>query len=227
MGFSRPLWNTAVLLILLAGPLGAQVPSARHILELSESEQAKFVNETIDAGFPDGSADQMTMLIINRSALVLPLLERRVVVELRSQSPSKDVIATATEMIAYAGNDHAFQTISRLIAIDADRFGPLVERTLDNAMDFRNPFTLAYRRLEIGDEAISRRIAAWADARLATNRMQRLWAEAMVDRYQRVPDGEQWANDPLAVRLNTSLPQQLRESVVGFAKEASARRGKR
>jgi hypothetical protein len=39
----------------------------------------------------------MTMLLINRSALVLPLIERRVEVELRSQLPSNSLIDTATE----------------------------------------------------------------------------------------------------------------------------------
>lgn len=69
MDFRLPrLHYSAVLLVSLAGLMSAQVPSARTILEISEAEQTKFVTETLAAGFPDDRADQMTMLIINRSA---------------------------------------------------------------------------------------------------------------------------------------------------------------
>jgi hypothetical protein len=98
MDFRSPRYPyIAVLLVSLVRLMNAQIPSARAILETSEAEQTKFVNETMDAGFPDNRADQMTMLLINRSALVLPLIERRVEVELRSQLPSNSLIDTATE----------------------------------------------------------------------------------------------------------------------------------
>ena len=72
MDFRMPrLLSTAALLSFLAGLVNAQVPSARTILDVSEAEQTKFVNETIAAGFPDDRADQMTMLIINRSSVTL------------------------------------------------------------------------------------------------------------------------------------------------------------
>src|ERR1039458_2719045 len=117
MGFRSPrIQSSAVLLFFVVGVIRAQVPPARDILALSEAELTKFVNATVDAGFPADRADQMTMLIINRSGLVLPLLERRVEVELRSESPSSEVIATATEMIAYAGDEQALREISKLMA---------------------------------------------------------------------------------------------------------------
>ena len=200
----------------------AQVPSVRTILDLPESEQRNFITETINAGFPDGRADQMTMLILNRSSLVLPLLERRTEVELMSQSPSQVLIETTSEMIAYAGDSQALREVGRLIAIDDGRFGPLVNRTLGNAMSFRNPFTVAYRGVDVESEAVGSRIGAWADAMASAPRMQRLWAQAMIERYGRVPTQDDWASDPIVSRMKTRRFDQLKENVLRFASAAKS-----
>jgi len=228
MGFRSPrIQSRAVLLFLVVGVIGAQVPPARDILALSEAEQTKFVSATVDAGFPADRADQMTMLIINRSGLVLPLLEQRVEVELRSESPSNDFIATATEMIAYAGDEQALREISKLMTVDDGRFGRLVGRTLDNSVHFRNPFTVAYRGLELGNEAVSRHTVAWVKSALASDRMQRTWAEAMLDRYGKVPGDSEFATDTIASRLKDLASPELRQSVMRFAEDAKRKREKR
>jgi len=207
----------ATLFLASLGLTRAQIPQARVITELTEAEQTKFVNETIAAGFPDDRADQMTMLVLNRSALVLPLLEQRVEDELRLQAPSKELIETATEMIAYAGDEQALLEVTKLIAIDGARFGRLVERALDNALDFRNPFMVAYRGLDIGSEATSKRIAEWADTRLGLPKMQRLLAEAMLERYEQIPSEAGWNSDPVVSRLKNGVSVGLRQKLVDFA----------
>jgi hypothetical protein len=169
----------------------------------------------------------MTMLIINRSGLVLPLLEQHVEVELRSESPSNDFIATATEMIAYAGDEEALREISKLMTVDDGRFGRLVGRTLDNSVHFRNPFTVAYRGLELGNEAVSRHTVAWVKSALASDRMQRTWAEAMLDRYGKVPGDSEWATDPIASRLKDRASAELRQSVMRLADDAKRKREQR
>ena len=228
MGFRPPrMQSSAVLLFFAVGVIRSQVPPAREILALSEAEQTKFVNATAEAGFPADRADQMTMLIINRSGLVLPQLERRVEVELRSESPSNDLIATATEMIAYAGDEQALREIGKLMAIDYDRFGRLVGRTLDNALHFRNPFTVAYRGLELGNEAVSRHTVAWVESALASGRMQRTWAEAMLDRYGKVPGDSEFATDPIASRLKDRASPELRRTVLSMAEDAKRKRERR
>src|SRR3954451_23722633 len=98
---------TAVVLLYCAisFPLLAQtqtVDSAREILKLTEAEQVQFVKATLDQGLPDNRADQMTMLVINRSSLTLPLIEVRIEEALKLPSPSPRFIATASELIAYA-----------------------------------------------------------------------------------------------------------------------------
>jgi hypothetical protein len=180
----------------------------------------------MDQGFPENRADQMTMLVINKSAVVVPLLEARIEEMLNSPTPRQKAVDIASEMIAYAGNVQSLDAISKLSAIDAKRFGKLVGRTLDNAMNYGNPFTVAYRAFDLGDEGVSQSVASWCDSSLKTDRMKRLWAEAMVDKYGKVPEETEWSNDPIASRLSGGERERLRESVIRFASEVRAKRSK-
>jgi hypothetical protein len=200
-----------VIAIVFVGLASAQTPAARAILDRPENEQVQFVNQTMAAGFPAERMGAMTMLILNRSALVLPLLERRVETELRSRTPSKEFIETATEMIAYAGDEQSLRAISRLMTIDEGRFGGQVGRTLDNASSFRNPFTVAYRGCALGDEAVARRVGAWSEGALGSVRMQRMFREAMAAEYGHAPGEAEWASDAIASQLGSALRQELKE----------------
>lgn len=198
--------------------------SARNILDRSYAEQTAFITATIEQGFPEDRADQMTMLIINRSALTIPLIEGKLEQALIASSPSKRFVDIASEMIAYAGDEEALRAIGKLIELDETRFGQLVGRTLDNSVHFRNPFTIAYRGLELGNEAVSRHTVAWVESVLASDRMQRTWAEAMLDRYGKVPGDSEWATDPIVARLNDRASPGLRRSVLRLAEDAKRSR---
>src|ERR1035438_3319066 len=227
MGFHliRRLLPLAVLASLSATMDGQEViPTARAVLDLSEGEQIAFISRTMDLGFPENRADQMTMLIINRSALTLPLIEAKLEEVLKSTPTPKGFVETASEMIAYAGDERALRAVSKLVAIDENRFGRLVGRTLDNARNWRNPFGVVYRGLEIGDEAVSRQMAAWVESALASNTMQRRWAEAMLDRYGKVPGDSEWATDPVVSGLKHGASTELRQRVVRLAVEAQSKR---
>jgi hypothetical protein len=225
--FKRVLMAIAFSALFLNGQQtpDAAAPSARNMLDLSDSEVVSFVAEMIDQGFPDERADQMTMLIINRSALVLPLIGTRVAASLKSESPSSRFVDIGSEMIAYAGDEVSIREISKLIAIDEQRFGRLVGRTLDNAGTFRNPFTSVYSAFELDDAAISRYTAEWVHSASQSNRMQRLWAEAMLDRYHKIPDGPEWYADPIASALK-AIPdlQNMRQNLLRFATESQERK---
>ena len=199
---------------------------ARAVLDLSNADIATLVQSAMDQGFPANKADQMTMLILNRSSLVVPLIEDEVERVLRSQSPSNKFIDTASEMIAYAGDEQSLRAIGKLLRIDAKRFGTLVSRTMENSLDYRNPFTLAYRAFEMGDDGISQEVTSWGESVLSTDRMKKLWGQAMLERYGIVPGENEWAHDPLASRLPVTLRNQLKESVTRFAIERLAVRDK-
>ena len=200
------------------------IPPARTILDISQGEQTAFINRTMDLGFPQDRADQMTMLIINLSAITLPLIDAKVEEALKSPSTPKGFVDTASEMIAYSGDEQALRVISKLMALDEKRFAPLVGRTLDNASNWRNPFSVAYRGFEIDDETVSRHISAWAESALASPRVQRAWAESLLERYGKVPGESELASDPIAFRLKNGPSPELRQNVVRFATEAQRRR---
>ena len=206
----------------------AQTPphdeEAKNILKVSEVEQIEFVRLVLNQHFPEKEGDRFSFLLINRSELVIPLLESSVENELRRSPRSERFIDLASAMISYAGDEQALRAINQLITIDEKRFVPLVGRTLNSAANWRNPFGVAYLGVDIGGEVMAQQIGLWADAALSSPRVQRLWAEAIIERYGRVPGEFEWSKDPLAIRLKTSRHEQLRENVIGFATDAIAKR---
>jgi hypothetical protein len=223
MGFIRTLF-LAVLLASSTVHGQDAVPPARTILDLSDADQIAFIRRTMELGFPTNRSDQMTMLIINRSALALPLIEAKMEEALKAVPPQTAFVETASEMIAYAGDKTALMEISKLLALDENRFGRLVGRTLDNAGNWRNPFNVAYDGLAIGDSAISRRTMQWVESASASNRMQRAWADALLDRYGRVPGDVEWATDPVASQLRDRVSAELRKRIVSLAEDAQRKR---
>jgi len=199
---------------------------ARAVLDLNNADIVALVQSVMDQGFPADKSDQMTMLIINRSQVVIPAIETKIEEVINSQSPSTKFVDTASEMIAYAGDEQALRAISKLIAIDAKRFEVLVKRALDNSLNYRNPFTLVYRAFEIGDDRISQQAASWSEAAISTVRMKKLWGLAMLERYGKVPGDGEWAKDPIASRLPVTMRNQLKESVTNFASESLDRHDK-
>jgi len=202
------------------------IEPAGKILELTDAEQIRFINASLEEGLPVSRADQMTMLVINRSSITLPLIEEQIERALKQPSPPQRFVDTAAELIAYAGDEQALYAIVKLIRIDEIRFARLVGRALTHSANWRNPVTLAYRGLRMGDEAVVRYTMTWAELVLASNRMQRAWAEAMVERYGKVLGESEWTNDPIASRLKDRASPELRQSVMRVATELQ-RKGER
>jgi hypothetical protein len=208
----------------LAFAQGQTDEPARKILELTDAEQVQFIEASLEEGLPESRADQTTMLVINRSSITLPLIEEKLEEALKQPAPPQTFVDTAAELIAYAGDEQALNSIVKLISIDEARFTPLVGRALTHSANWRNPFTLAYRGLQMGDETVARCTTTWAESVLTSNRMQRAWAEAMLDRYGRVPGDSEWATDPIVFRLNDRASPELRQSVMRFATDAQTKR---
>jgi hypothetical protein len=224
-------FSTILLLTVCASSLafaqGQVNEPARKILELTDAEQIEFIAASLEQGLPDSRADQMTMLVINRSSITLPLIEEKIEQALKQQSPPQKLVDTAAELIAYAGDEQALDAIVKLIRIDETRFARLVGRALTHSANWRNPFTLAYRGLQMGDEAVSRYTTTWAEAALTSSRMQQTWAESMLDRYGKVPSETEWAQDPIASRLKDRVSPELRQSILRSATEAQSKRARR
>lgn len=99
-GFSTILLLTLCAMPSLAFAQGQADGPARKILELTDAEQIQFIRTALEQGLPEGSADQMTMLVINRSSITLPLIEGKIEQVLKEPSPPQMFIDTAAELIA-------------------------------------------------------------------------------------------------------------------------------
>jgi hypothetical protein len=217
----------ALLLQVCFGQTSTDAKTFKSILQASDSEQEAFVRSVLEQHFPENEGDRFSLLLVNRSALVVPLIESRIESELGSDSRSERFIDLASAMIAYAGDEHSVRAIRKLIDIDERRFGTFIGRTLDNAGKWGNPFGVAYQALELGDGSVAGYTAAWAESALASDRMQRVWAEAMLDRYGKVPGETEWATDPIASQLKNRASPEFHQSVLRFAAEAQRKRDKR
>jgi hypothetical protein len=163
----------------ITGPQSAvgQETLAWRILKWSEADQVSWINSTLDKGMPVDLGGVLNMLVLNKSSLTLPLIEKKIEEVLQSASPldcftNKEVdphqfVEIAAVTITEAGNEQALRTLSKLIKIDDKRFGDLVRLALLHAQNRRNPFTVAYRGFEIGDPALDPKIMAWVEEKLA------------------------------------------------------------
>src|ERR1035437_6006156 len=92
--------TAALLLLAMVRLVSAQqeaIEPARRILELTDAEQIQFINASLEQGLPESRADQMTMLVINRSSITLPLIEERIEAALKQPSPPQRFVDTAAE----------------------------------------------------------------------------------------------------------------------------------
>jgi hypothetical protein len=238
----RPL--AAAIVIAFTSPLYLigqdETPVSSRILSWSDADQTAWINSYVFDGMPN--SDALGILVLNKSALTLPILEKKIEEIVRSSSPrllfrnpSTDpqrVAGLAASLIAYAGDEWALREESKLMKIDDQRFGDLVNRTLFTALNRGNPFTLAYRGFEIGDPAVDKRIVAWAEKVFAykdeTNHVmtRQWWAEAIVEKNGGVPTATQWNNDPIASRLNPTEDAALHDEMLRLTAETVRKRAK-
>lgn len=193
---------------------------------LSEVEQVAFVREQLDRGLPQQPREPREALMVlatKRSAVVLPIIENKIEQVIKSHNPidcftDKTVrptlfLALVSDMITQAGDEVALSQEAKLLKLR--RIDELVFATFRAASTRGNPFTLAYRGIEMNDPDLNRVIAAWAEGILAEpmlnlpKDMRHQWFEAVVNRYGIVPDRSRWARDPIASRLRPALAESV------------------
>jgi hypothetical protein len=215
----------------------AQEPPSSRILKSTEAEQTAWLKSYLDHGMQP--SDVLSMLVLNKSSLALPLIEEKIEEVLHSPSPREcfsdqsvdpqAFVGLAASMIAYAGDAQALREIGKLVKIDPNLFGRLVEDTLGHAESFRNPFAVAYQGLELSDPLLTQHIGAWVEAQLASRspialgRVKDMWAEAMVVRYSGVPTESQWMTDPIVTKLKTPTAGTIHNDMIRKSAEAVER----
>ena len=220
-------------------------------LTWSESEQATWVQAYLDEGRVIDTTRIFGALSVGNSPLVLPLIEKKIEQVLASRSPSdcfrgdkaadpKRWMRLISSEIAYVGSEQSLQEASKLIKLDEALFGYMVENTLASAQGRGNPFSIAYSGFGIGNPAVEKRVITWVEAFLARHAtrerppvehaiwavplVDRLWAEAMVERYGGVPTEAQLAVDPIYSRLNPPLNPSFRNDLLRYAIQTVASR---
>jgi hypothetical protein len=226
----------------------------RQLLNSSEAEQVSMIRAALDRGFPQPEASRLSPLVYRRSSLILPVIEQKIEEVLRSSAPStcfsdpsvnpQKFVDQMAWGISDTGDVPALVALSKLMKLDEKRFGPLVGGLLLASKDrsaSHNPFLIAYAGLGIGDAALDQRIIRWLAAELEgkrsidplpdrpsspfeLSRLERWWADALVDRYGRIPTEREWADDPIASRLSRPLAEALHDPLSKAASEALQRR---
>ena len=219
-----------------------QEPLWKRILNMSEDDQVAYLNGRLNEGLRPVPDSAVGVLISVRSALVVPIIETKIEEVLKSPNPLEsftdktadpvNFVNVAAASIAEAGDEYALRAVSRLMALDAARFGILVRNTLDHAQTRRNPFLIAYKGFEIGDPAVDERLLSWAEEQLredtefGRNQVKQWWAEAMVEKYHHRPTETDWHFDPIASRTKRQLADPFHDDVIRLAGEAYEKRSK-
>jgi hypothetical protein len=224
-------------------PAPRQESLANRILRMSEADQVSYVNSRLDQGLVGVDDDAIDVLVLNRSSLVLPMIEKKIEEVIKSRSPldsftdkaadPQKFIDLAASLVPCAGDEYALKEASKLLAVDERRFGMLVRNTLLAAENLRNPFTVAYRGFEIGDPAVDKRIVAWVGSQFDVapefghRQLKHWWAEAMAEKYGAAPTEGNWANDPITTRIQPELAASLHDEILRLGAEAFEKQTKK
>jgi len=212
-----PRLTLTLPLLVLSVSHAQQVPTSREIVQYSSAQAEALIQETIDQKFPPVLVDRLAVLIINRPAEFVPRLAAYIGSQYRLDAAVREerLISTAASLVAYTGDESALRVVEELIALDRERFTPLVQSTLNNAQSWRNPYDVAYRATEFGNEAVRAELEKWLQSRIDSPISQRYWAAAMNGRY---PGGLSEAvldSDPLVSMLDaqsrTVMKTRLRD----------------
>jgi hypothetical protein len=190
-----------------------------------ESDVRTRLSIVLDRDYSHQPADELLTFAIQHSDVAVPELKRRLIAY--SQQSRKALAGNAAlhaDALAYVANVLAVDALCDLCVGNADLFCPYLERSLDYAEGRLNPFTLAYLTIAKPEAAVQAATIHWADSMIGSPHFRQRFAEAMLDRYGKVPGDSEWAADPIASRLRERLSQELRQAVLRMAEDVMRKR---
>jgi hypothetical protein len=214
------------LLALLPVVCAAQgLPASREIVQYSPEQAETMVRETIEQRFPPVLVDRVAVLVINRPEVVIPALTGYIRTQygLAMSDRSDFGVDTASRLIAYAGHTLSVLAIEELIALDRDRFTPLVKAALDSASSWRNPYTVAYDAHELGSEAVRAEVERWVNSRINSWVSRERWAEALQLRYPAGVSEAVLDNDPLIKVIQPESAPVTRRAILDEVRQRRER----
>ena len=191
----------------------AQPDRIRKLYEMNDASTREYVRGLLDSGLPGDKADELILLTLNRSAIVVPELAARLEAVLANPAPSAKFVYALADILAYAGNEDALDSLIRLCQADSAKFGYFVRRTLDYSAGRRNPYTLIYHSLKAGQDGCAAQFAQWIDLREPVPNNDRTWAEAILKQYGHLPSDAELVTDPINARLGVPIPSRVRDEL--------------
>ncbi|MCL4841156.1 MAG: hypothetical protein KJZ79_04925 [Bryobacteraceae bacterium] len=204
----------ALILTLLAWGIAhaQQIPTSRQIVEYSQAQAEALIQEAINQEFSPVLVDRLAVLLVNRPAEFVPRLAAYIASQYRIDAAVREerLFTTAASLVAYTGDAAALRAVEELIALDQERFTPLVQSTLNNAQNWRNPYDVAYRAAETGNEVIRGELRKWLQSRVESTVSHRFWAVAMNERYPGGLSEAVFERDPLVSMLETEAKTAMK-----------------
>lgn len=93
-------------------------------------------------GLPPAEAHAASAFVLSHEEIAIPLLLRQVKAKLEDKD-AEEFVTRATGLIAYAASNRAIDAIAELCSIDEQRFGPLVKRLLNHAINREREYEVA------------------------------------------------------------------------------------
>lgn len=198
-----------------------------RIVDRPDSEARQFMLSALESELPERMADQMAVLAVNRSYLVVPELLERLESAHKDPTISEKFVHTMADLLAYAADETALDALTRLAVSDHERFGPFLGRALDYARGRRNPYSLAYYAIGKSTSEVDRDITLWVEMNAALGNDYRAWAMAIFERNGEMPTKAALLRDPIISRLSIGIPSALQEELLGIDRQDTTRRVKR
>jgi hypothetical protein len=218
----HPLLNVSLLFTI--GLLDSTA-IAQAISPNTQTEIRAKLAVALDRDYSNRPADELLTLAIQHSDIAVPELKRRLRAasqKHREKLDSKNSVYG--DALAYVANELAVDALCDLCGENIDLFCPYLERSLDYAEGRRNSFSLAYHAIERPETPVQESVAHWTNSVISFPHFQQRLAEAMLDKYQRVPNEDEWASDPIASRIKDQVSPKLRQKIMSLATEAQSKR---
>jgi hypothetical protein len=190
--------------------------SLQELHDMTDGQIRTYVRATISAGIPGAHSDELTLLAMNRSELVVPELLSAVKALILQKPADEKLLHTMGDIIAYAGDEHAILALAQLADLDEGRFAYFLGRCLTYGMGRRNPYGVIYSSLAKVSPAAREWLIKWVQGSVYDDALQRLWALALRERYRGIPTESQLETDPIGTRLSTGIPLGVKTRLIAI-----------
>ena len=179
---------------------------------MTDLEQRQYLKSILDAGLPESEIDQLGLLALNRSDLVVPEIVRRLEQDLQHPVLADRTVKLMAGMVAYSANSLAIDGIARLCALDRGRYQFLLARALYSATEGKNPYDLAYYAVAnypiLGEATFD-----WVEDSVRYPNNASKWAQSLTRRYNGSPSSEELSADLLVAKKKGGLPAAVIEEL--------------